>query len=80
MLIRSLVIAATVATLGLSSSAFAQSFSRSDGTGNNLPAYYDNEGSLQHGVAPQSSTLAAAPGRGLYAHHAVPGGRRWIRN
>jgi hypothetical protein len=80
MLIRSLVIAATVATLGLSSSAFAQSFSRSDGTGANLPTYYSNDGGIHVGAMPQGQQQAAVPGHGLYAHHALPGGRRWIRN
>jgi hypothetical protein len=80
MLIRSLLIAtAAVAALALASPASAQSFSRSYGTGNNIPSYYDKDGGLVVGDAPQAVRGVLA-GRGLYAHHALPGGRKWIRN
>jgi hypothetical protein len=35
------VVTAAIAILGLATPAFAQSFNRSDGTGNELPSYYD---------------------------------------
>jgi hypothetical protein len=47
-----LIATAVVATLSFASSGFAQSFNRADGTGNELPAYYDNAGGLHAGVAP----------------------------
>jgi hypothetical protein len=47
------IVAATIAMLGLTSPAFAQSFNRSDGTGNELPSYYDGDGGLHAGIAPQ---------------------------
>jgi len=53
-----LIVAAAIAALGFSSSAFAQSFNRSDGTGNELPAYYDKDGGLHAGIAPQQKQLA----------------------
>lgn len=74
-----LIAAATVASLGVSSQAFAQSFSRSYGTGNNIPSFYDKDGGLVVGDAPQA--VKAAPfGHGLYAHHPVPGGKVWKRD
>jgi hypothetical protein len=45
-----LIVAAAIVTLGLAS-AFAQSFNRTDGTGNTLPSYYDSQGGL-HAVIP----------------------------
>jgi hypothetical protein len=39
-----LVVAAAIATLGLASPAFAQSFNRPDGTGNELQSCYDSQG------------------------------------
>ena len=53
-----LVVAAAVAILGLVTPAFAQSFNRSDGTGNELPSYYDRSGGLHAGIAPQQKQLA----------------------
>ena len=47
-----LIVTALVAPLSFASSGFAQSFNRADGTGNELPAYYDNAGGLHAGVAP----------------------------
>jgi opacity protein-like surface antigen len=50
--------------------AFAQSFTPSFGTGNVLPEYYDANGRLVQGIAPQSvarangdNAFAMAPGR-----------------
>ena len=64
MLTKSTLIAAVaVATLSLAPSAFAQSFSKSDGTGNSLPAYYDTDGGLHVGVAPQQSNTKIAVDR-----------------
>jgi hypothetical protein len=47
-----LIVAAAIVTLGLAS-AFAQSFNRTDGTGNTLPSYYDSQGGLHAGTQPQ---------------------------
>jgi hypothetical protein len=52
------IVAAAIAMLGLASPAFAQSFNRSDGTGNELPSYYDGAGGLHAGIAPQQKQLA----------------------
>jgi hypothetical protein len=51
------IVAATIA-LGLASPALAQSFNRSDGTGNELPSYYDGSGGLHAGIAAQPKQLA----------------------
>jgi hypothetical protein len=53
-------IAIIVAVLGLSfaSPALAQSFNRSDGTGNELPSYYDSQGGLHAGNAHIQSPIA----------------------
>jgi hypothetical protein len=53
------IVAATIAMLGLTSPALAQSFNRSDGTGNELPSYYDGAGGLHAGIAPQQAQVAA---------------------
>jgi hypothetical protein len=53
------VVAAAIAVLGLAAPAFAQSFNRTDGTGNELPSYYDAGGGLHAGTAPQQTQLAA---------------------
>jgi hypothetical protein len=52
------IVAAAIVILGLASPAFAQSFNRSDGTGNELPSYYDSSGGLHAGTAPQQKQLA----------------------
>ena len=52
------IVATAIAMLGLASPAFAQSFNRSDGTGNELPAYYDKGGGLHAGIAPQQTQVA----------------------
>jgi hypothetical protein len=41
-----LALIAVVAAAGVASSAFAQSFSRSEGTGNPLPSVYDAQGGV----------------------------------
>jgi hypothetical protein len=63
-----LIVAVAVATIGIASPAFAQSFSRSWGTGNVLPTYYDRDGGLHLGAAPQeSNTQIAVKRSGLNA-------------
>jgi len=52
-------VAAAIAVLGLASPAAAQSFNRPEGTGNELPSYYDNQGGLHAGIAPQQIQIAA---------------------
>jgi hypothetical protein len=52
------VVAAAIAILGLATPAFAQSFNRSDGTGNELPSYYDRGGGLHAGIVPQQRQIA----------------------
>jgi hypothetical protein len=64
-----LIVAAAIATLGLASPASAQSFNRPDGTGNELPSYYDSQGGLHAGIAPAQQNLTAArrSGRNAFA-------------
>jgi hypothetical protein len=38
------VVAAAIAMLGLASPASAQSYNRTEGSGNSLPMYYDSQG------------------------------------
>lgn len=64
------VVAAAIAMLGFASPAFAQSFNRSDGTGNELPSYYDGQGGLHAGIAIQQNQTA-----GLNAFASVRYGR-----
>jgi hypothetical protein len=66
-----LIAAAAIAALGLAAPAFAQSFNRSDGTGNELPSYYDSSGGLHAGIAPQQNQNAAHRS-GLSAFAGVP--------
>ena len=54
-----LVVAAAIAVLGLASPAAAQSFNRPEGTGNELRSYYDSQGGLHAGIAPQQIQIAA---------------------
>jgi hypothetical protein len=74
MSIRSKLIAAVaIAVFGIASPAFAQSFSRSYGTGNSLPDYYDSDGALHVGVAPQQgNSQVAAQRSGMNAFASVP--------
>ena len=51
------VIAAVLALIS-ASPALAQSFNRSDGTGNELPSYYDSQGGLHAGNAHMQSQIA----------------------
>ena len=51
------LIPATAIWLGFSP-ALAQSFNRSDGTGNELPSYYDSQGGLHAGNAHMQSQIA----------------------
>jgi hypothetical protein len=65
-----IVVIAAIAALSYAAPAFAQSFNRSDGTGNELPSYYDSNGGLHAGIAPQNTRrlYAFASGR-----HAISG-------
>jgi hypothetical protein len=75
------IVAAAVAVLGLASPASAQSYNRTEGSGNSLPMYYDSQGG-QHcgrlaactGIAPQQKI--AADRSGLNAFASVPRGLR----
>ena len=77
-------ISVIAAVLGMvsTSPAFAQSFNRTEGTGNSLPMYYDSQGG-QHcgrlaactGIAPQQIQIAADRS-GLNAFASVPRGLR----
>jgi hypothetical protein len=66
-----LIVAAAIATLGLASPAFAQSFNRSDGTGNELPSYYDSQGGLHAGIATLQQNQNATHQSGLNAFASV---------
>jgi hypothetical protein len=76
------VVAAAIAVLGLASPASAQSYNRTEGSGNSLPMYYDSQGG-QHcgqqsactGIAPQQIQIAADRS-GLNAFASVPRGLR----
>ena len=60
------IVAAAIAVLGPASAASAQSYNRTEGSGNSLPMYYDSQGG-QHcgrqsactGIAPQQFQIAA---------------------
>jgi hypothetical protein len=65
------IVAAAIAVLGLASPASAQSFNRPEGTGNLLPSYYDSQGGLHTGTAPQQIQIAAHRS-GLNAFANVP--------
>lgn len=60
------LIVATVA-LNHAEPVLAQSFNRTEGTGNSLPSYYDSNGGLHTGVAPQNTGSLYALARGRYA-------------
>jgi hypothetical protein len=68
------IVAAAIAMLGLASPASAQSFNRPEGTGNELPSYYDSQGGLHAGIAPAQQNQTAARRSGLNAFARV---RRW---
>ena len=67
-----IVVIAAIAALSYAGPVFAQSFNRTEGTGNELPSYYDSNGGLHAGIAPQNT-------RSLYAfanvRHAISGSR-----
>jgi hypothetical protein len=69
-----IVVIAVIAASSYAAPVFAQSFNRTEGTGNELPSYYDSNGGLHVGIAPQNT-------RGLYAfasvRHAISGYLRW---
>jgi hypothetical protein len=75
-------VAAAIAVLGLASPASAQSYNRTEGSGNSLPMSYDSQGG-QHcgqqsactGIAPQQIQIAADRS-GLNAFASVPRGLR----
>jgi hypothetical protein len=69
------IIAGAIVMLGFASPAFAQSFNRSDGTGNELPSYYDGQGGLHGGIAAVQQNQTT----GLYAFASVRHGRRHHR-
>jgi hypothetical protein len=66
------IVAAAVATLGLSSPAFAQAFSSNYGTGNEQSSYYDHTGALHAGIPAQQNQFAGHRS-GLNAFASVPG-------
>jgi hypothetical protein len=63
-------VAIIAAVLGLIfvSPALAQSFSRTDGTGNELPSYYDSQGGLHTGMpSAQQQIMAHRKGFSAFA-------------
>jgi hypothetical protein len=54
-------IAMIAAVLGLisASPALAQSFNRADGSGNELPSYYDSQGGLHAGIPSEQKQIVA---------------------
>jgi len=77
-----LFVAAAIVMIGLASPASAQSYNRTEGSGNSLPMYYDSQGG-QHcgrlaactGIPPQQIQIAAHRS-GLNALASVPRGLR----
>ena len=71
-----IVVIAVIAALSYAAPVFAQSFNRTEGTGNELPSYYDSNGGLHAGIAPQNTSS-------LYAfasvRHAISGSRALAR-
>jgi hypothetical protein len=65
-----LIVAAAIATLGLASPASAQSFNRTEGTGNELPSYYDSQGGLHASIASiqQNQNATRRSGLNAFAH------------
>jgi len=66
-----IAVVAAIAMLGLSSTAFAQAFSSSYGTGNVQSSYFDSNGALHQGTAPQQNQIAVHR-NGLNAFASVP--------
>jgi hypothetical protein len=78
-----LALIAVLAAMSVASPAFAQSFNKADGTGNELPFAYGPGGTKPAWTVPPQNdqiavrqtghnTFAAVPGRGLYDYAAVP--------
>jgi len=64
MLTKSTLIAAVaVATVSIATPAFAQAFAKGWGTGNSMTTYYDHNGALNLGAAPQMSNTQVAAER-----------------
>jgi hypothetical protein len=75
-------IAVIAAVLGMVSvsSASAQSFNRPEGTGNELPSYYDSQGGLHMGYAPAQSQVAVQrSGLNAFASIGLPVLHRMLR-
>jgi hypothetical protein len=62
-----IAVIAAIAALSCASPALAQSFTASNGTGNELPSYYDHNGGLHAGIAPQTQTAARRSGLNAFA-------------
>jgi len=62
-----LALIAALAAFSFASPAFAQSFDASDGTGNELPSYYDQNGALHAGIAPHNQIAAHRSGLNAFA-------------
>jgi hypothetical protein len=69
------ILAAGVATLGLSSPAFAQAFSSSYGTGNEQSSYYDDNGALHAGIPAHQFAVHRS---GINAFASVPAQPRML--
>jgi hypothetical protein len=54
-----IAVIAAIAALSCASPALAQSFNRSDGTGNELPSYYDSRGGLHAGIVSEQNQIVA---------------------
>jgi hypothetical protein len=64
---KKIAVIAAIAALSYASPALAQSFSRQDGTGNELPSYYDSQGGLHAGIVSEQKQIVAAHHSGLNA-------------
>ena len=56
---KKIAVIAAIAALSYASPALAQSFNRSDGTGNELPSYYDSQRGLHAGITDQITKESA---------------------
>jgi hypothetical protein len=64
---KKIAVIAAIAALSCASPALAQSFDRTDGSGNELPSYYDSQGGLHAGVVSEQKQIVAAHRSGLNA-------------
>ena len=64
---KKIAVIVALAALSCASPALAQSFNRSDGTGNELPSYYDSQRGLHAGIASERKRIVAAHRSGLNA-------------